>query len=400
MRRILFSMVALSVAASAGTLYWAKEYFDGLMNYDLYRGERYYGDSKDAEYEEFLDTTKDVLKAQTRQLVDGHSLRVFHAKQHGCLTGTLNILNDRPGDPERRTFNGIFDPAHSGKQSYQVLVRFSNGLGVIQHDKEPDVRGIALKLLGVYNHDTKQEQSVDFTMTNSPIPAGRDLREFAAFMSDVSRLGPTAGTSFFAATHYRAGRGLLRTTGILGYNVLSLAGLQFWGGHAYLLGPDQAMKLNLRPEEFGAQTEDQVKQWGDNYLRRDLAKRLKRPGVPLKYLLQVQLEKDPHSTPIEDNLTEWTEAASKSIPVAELVFDEQSIDPSLTPAKEALCNSVTFTPGHYVPEHRPLSNMGRGRIFAYKASQLGRFAHQEDVTLDQYNKAREEGRQALSRDEN
>ena len=33
--------------------------------------------------------------------------------------------------------------------TYRAYVRFSNGAGRVQHDKVPDVRGIAVKILGV-----------------------------------------------------------------------------------------------------------------------------------------------------------------------------------------------------------------------------------------------------------
>ena len=42
------------------------------------------------------------------------------------------------------------------------------------------------------------------------------------------------------------------------------------------------------------------------------------------------------------------------------------------------CSGLRFTPGHHIPEHRPLGNLGRGRIFTYEASQTGRHAAGEE----------------------
>jgi catalase len=87
-------------------------------------------------------------------------------------------------------------------------------------------------------------------------------------------------------------------------------------------------------------------------------------------VFSVQLEKDPQTTPIEDALVEWKESDSPSIPVAELVLDRE-IEPHV-------CEVARFTPGHCIAEHRPLGNMGRGRLFSYDASQRGRHAATEE----------------------
>lgn len=68
--------------------------------------------------------------------------RGFHAKQHTCLTGTLEL------DPRRdlRARHGVFAMPHT---AWPVWVRFSNGVGWSQADSELDARGMAMKLIGV-----------------------------------------------------------------------------------------------------------------------------------------------------------------------------------------------------------------------------------------------------------
>ena len=91
---------------------------------------------------------------------------------------------------------------------------------------------------------------------------------------------------------------------------------------------------------------------------------------PIKFVFSVQVEKDPHTTPIEDSLVEWKENDSPSIPVADLVLDRE--------IEADVCRDLRFTPGHSIPAHRPLGNLGRGRIFTYQASQNGRHAPSEE----------------------
>jgi len=360
---------------------------------ELYVNERYKFDDKDKEVDEFNRHAERVKLAQAT-LAKKHSLshpqRVFHAKPHGCLKGKLNLLENRP----ERVRRGIFGP--NGKASYNVLARFSNGVGFDQHDLKPDVRGIALKIFGVSDHPAGAEkQTIDFLMTNSPNPFGRDQEEFVQFMEANVEPGFLHGNLLgFLFHHSEVRKLLLKATLRI---VRSVATERYWSGHAYLLGPDQAMKFNVQPSEDAgiemkdedlkgiealesglSAIDDEMERWlhmvkeasvsklNPNYLKEDLLNRARKG--PIKFILSVQLEseEDPASTPIEDGLVEWEESVSPSIPVAELVLDRQD--------EFHDCDGLRFTPGHFISDHRPLGNIGRGRIFTYQASQEGRHA--------------------------
>jgi catalase len=103
-----------------------------------------------------------------------------------------------------------------------------------------------------------------------------------------------------------------------------------------------------------------------DYLQENLLHRLER--APLRYTLAVQLEKDPETTPIENTLVEWTEIDSPSIPVADLELDRKSLQ------SDNELELLRFSPAHCIAAHRPLGNLGRGRLFTYTASQDGRAA--------------------------
>lgn len=372
-------------------------------NDELYVHEHYKFGSKVKEVAEFNDHVRRVLQAQKALAAEhagGSPQRVFHAKSHACLAGKLSLLDERP----ESTRHGIF--GDKGKSAYNVLARFSSGVGFDQHDLKPDVRGLALKIFGVSDGSVAAEaqapRTVDFLMTNSTNPFGKDQEEFVQFMEANVHPG-LLGIHLisFLIQHTEVARLLMKAT----FKIIpSLLTQQYWSGHPYLLGLNQAMKFNVRPmensqikidHEFqeqasrveatvdlpGEKLEHQVKRWFDmrtsgdskvnaNYLSIELRNRLQRG--PIRFVFSVQLEKDPQTTPIEEGVVEWKENDSPSIPVAELVLDRE--------IEADVCRNLRFTPGHYIPDHRPLGNLGRGRIFTYEASQSGRNASVDEPT--------------------
>ena len=368
---------------------------------DLYRNEQYKFGTKKLEQEEFADHVKRVQAVQ-KQLAGEHFAgvpkRVFHAKAHASLVGTLTLRADRPLEVR----HGIF--ADNGIQRYNVLARLSNGNGEEAHDLKPDVRGLALKIFGVKNSADTQTppggRCVDWLMTNSTNPFGRDQQEFVEFME--ANAGGLLELGKFFVKHPEVFGLLVKATARV---VSSLATEQYWSGHPYLLGRDMAMKFNIAPDPAAdsspgiaddhaeasrlnslvhraihevEEIEERLKRWFDvhtpeasllhaDYLRRDLLHRL--GHGPVRYTLSVQLEKDPQRTPIENTLVEWKESESPSIPVADLEFVRESLQDA---------EPLRFNPASFSSDHRPLGNLARGRLFTYTASQDGRGAQKAE----------------------
>lgn len=362
--------------------------FDNLLNFPLSPGEAWKGGSKDSELAGFLANAQDVRRASARLYQDhadqNRSGRVFHEKSHGCLTGTLAIRSYRPEDPQHRTFQGLF----AAPASFPVIVRFSNGIGSVAHDADPDVRGMAVKIF------TGGATAVDLLMTNGTNPLGRDLQQFVDFMN--AQVQGNVTTVKFVADQVAA-QSDADELPYLRHFARSVLGQiegpdleRYWGGHAYTFGPALHMKFNAQPAGYSEQDRLKYDHRGEgvgltelplvfarllehrlgrspNYLREELKASAARG--PIHYVLNVQLEKDPKSTPIENALVEWKESDAPSIPVADLVLDQQDFD---RPERDQACARLRFTPAHYHPDHRPAGNMGRGRLFAYLASQAAR----------------------------
>jgi hypothetical protein len=236
---------------------------------------------------------------------DKISRRVFHAKSHGSLLGELRLRPNRPNAVR----HGLL--ADGAPETYRVLARFSSGRGTIEPDLRPDVRGLALKIFG----EKGAPATVDFPMTNSPVAFGSDHAEFVAFMESSMSL---ASQAVFFSGHPAVAARLLECALRL---TESVAALRYWTGHAYLLGPDQAMKMNLRPvlePGLGHPLKDAVHLiFDDNYYAHELAARAEQTEI--RFVLSVQLQKDldPDATPVENTLIEWKEEDSPSLAVAD-----------------------------------------------------------------------------------
>ena len=348
---------------------------DERPKFTLYRRERWKFGDPAAEEAEFLDHSKRVAKVQVYLAGKSGGLRrrVFHAKSHGCLLGQLKLSPKRPAT----TQHGIFGP--DAPEAYTVLARFSNGLGTIESDWKPDVCGVALKLFGTMPQ--QPHRSVDFLMTNSPAAFGADHAEFIEFM-EASKDGPLSlALLSFLPRHLRAAWSL-RTTLV---PRASLAELKYWSGHAYLLGADCAMKMNLRPQKEPRGLLHSLTSLipridkDPNFLSQELAERAALKGLRFTFSLQLESKTAPDSTSVEDALREWTERSSPSVPVGELEFPPQRV----TEAQKEYVERLPFNPWNYHPEHRPLGNLARGRLYSYAASREGRSA-QAAPTHDEF----------------
>lgn len=322
---------------------------DGRLALDT----EYFLGSEEEEKAQFEAFAARIREIQDRAAIDNRQpvQRGFHAKSHGCLTGKLQL------DPHRdpRTRFGVFADVDR-----RVVVRFSNGVGWKQGDRELDARGMAVKVLDVpgpkYQPDEATTQ--DFLMTNTPVPVGRNAVEFMEF-AKANVKGRTAGLLFLAGHASHVAAALSRTT-----PVDSMVTERYWSGSAYHLGAHQAVKLLTRPCDLHLVREPE--RTSDDYLREDLVAAAAKDGICMQ--MYVQFQTDAVRTPVEDTSRIWEETDAPIVPVARIVMPAQTIDPASTPA----CDQLSFTPWHSIPAHKPMGHINRARRFVYDASRVYR----------------------------
>jgi hypothetical protein len=286
--------------------------------------------------------------------------RALHAKANAGLSAELRVAADLP-DALRV---GIFDKPGT---TYRAYVRYSNGSGTRGHDKKDDVRGIAVKLLGVSGKKLipglEGATTQDFLLIRSPSTPTRTATEFVALVEAAEnpallplrlavKVGPVRAIQILAAAIPGLRAPLAPLAATTFFSALPIA----WGAHAG--------KLVLSPHESAPAV--LPKRGTPNGLGEELTARL--ATGPVTYDLCVQLFVDEATTPIEDPTVTWTNAASPPQKVAELVIDAQDPTSERGQKLTAFVETLSFDPWHAPVEFRPLGELMRARNAAYRLS--------------------------------
>ena len=295
----------------------------------------------------------------------GARSRALHAKGHAGLEAELAVLPDAP--PHARV--GIF----AAPGAFRAYVRFSNGAALRQSDRKADVRGVAIKVLGVGGKKIipgmEGARTQDFLLIQSPATPFRNADEFVGLVKAAQSpalLLPRAIGLFGIARTFQLLRGFVAGTS---RPVGSLATSRFysalpiqWGAHAahYMLAPHAAPAPGEKTApDLGA----------------ELGERLRQGAV--SYDLRAQFYVDPVRTPIEDASVEWLEEHSPFVTLARLTLPRQ--DPASERGRRLAerVEKLSFDPWHAPVEFKPLGNMMRARNPAYRLSTQERQAAPE-----------------------
>jgi len=241
---------------------------------------------EDGQFTALAERLRELQRRTTKKLGTG---RALHRKQHVGCEATFEVLADLPAEARQ----GMF--AKPGR--YKAYVRFSNGSGLMQPDRKGDVRGLAIKIVGVAGKKVipglEDAPTQDFLLIGSPAIPFQTPREFVTFV--VAAANPlTALPKLLVGVGPRrlfAVGGAIRRS--LGAPIPSLATMPFYSALPVRWG-DYAAKLRLVPKAIASGDPG-----GDaGYLGAELATRFS--AGDLVWDFAVQLYRDPQSTPIAE----------------------------------------------------------------------------------------------------
>ena len=315
------------------------------------------------EAERFTAYASDLHALQKKHAGGGKPARALHAKGHTGAHATLEIFGDLP----LHARHGVFAAAHT----FDARVRWSNGAGLRQSDKSADVRGMAVKLLGVPGKKALEGAAAttqDFLAIQSSATPFRTADEFIAFVK-------AAETPAWLPFKLIGSIGLVRTfqvlgrlAGTAGKPVASLAGTTYYSALPIRVGP-HAARFAFVPRQ--AKDAAVPSERGPDYLAEELRVRLK---AGIAYDLQLQFFESEARTPIEDSSVDWT---TPYVDVGRLTIPAQDPTSAEGKALAAEVEAMSFDPWHALVEHTPLGGMMRARKAAYFQSTKERGASAE-----------------------
>ena len=304
-----------------------------------------------------------------------NAYRPVHAKSHGLLVGTLNVLPDLP----EHLAQGLFaTPA-----SYPVVMRFSTNPGDLLADTVSSPRGLAVKVLNAEGetvanhtgHTTQDFVCVDADKFGAPDPAGF-LKQIKLFDKNLET--PENVKHAVSVT----ARAINATIGVVGLHSATLEGVGAPAVH--ILGESfttvspirygsYVAKVGFAPasESLRKLTSESVDLGEDYNALEELIKKFFRHETAV-WDVKVQLalapipgadEKDNKFT-IEDASKEWPKDDSPWQTVAQITVAPQD---TYSDARQLFVdNQLSFSPWHALAAHQPLGGIMRSRLKAYE----------------------------------
>lgn len=298
------------------------------------------------------------LQAQKKT---GPDLRQIHSKSHGLLWGEFIVEPNLPEDLRV----GLFKTP----QTYPVWIRFSSGgspekRGKFKSDHQPDVRGIAIKVINVEGQKVldDEEKTQDFILNNYPTFFTKDIQDYAdIFKAGSGQLSPERlqelGYAFALLqkiTSRKVGNPLL---------------IQYWSMAPFKFG-DRIVKLSVKSQQPEQAPETLPE--SENYLREAIVNHLTIEGQEAFFDFLIQFYVDDQKTPIEDHVQEWQEADSPFIKVATVRIPSQTFD---FEERKRLDEGTLFTPWHTLLEHEPVGSVNLSRKKLY--SELAKYRREQ-----------------------
>ncbi|MBE7159374.1 MAG: catalase family protein [Rhodospirillales bacterium] len=305
-----------------------------------------------------------------------HAYRPVHAKSHGLLVGTLEVLPDLPEPLAQGLFGEV--------RRYPVILRFSTNPGDLLADNVSSPRGLAIKVLDVDgpktpNHEGKTTQ--DFVCINANAFTAPDPKGFLEQIRNFDKnLDTPEGMKHVVSAAARATNAVLKAvhlpsatlegigasaTHILGESFSTVAPLRF-GRYVAKIGvaPGNAalQKLTGKSVDLSADY---------NALEELIRKFFRHETAVWDVRVQLALApKDPNAPqkewefPIEEADKEWPEDKSPWHTVAQITAPPQETysDRRQTFVDERL----SFSPWHALAAHQPLGGIMRSRLKAYE----------------------------------
>lgn len=306
---------------------------------------------------------------RTRYASGQRMMRDAHPKAHGCLKAVFKVNPDI----DSNLAQGVFS---KGNQ-FAAIIRYSNSSGdPTQPDIKGDGRGMAVKLLNVPGkkilEEASESKTQDFIMINHPVFFASEPKDYLNALKNADSSSILGKLSALNSLGIKGSRIALT---IQSKKIASPIQSPYFSEVPYQLGlGDKRQAARYRADPCPENGADPVPDNTDDkdYLRHSLINHFKTADAC--YTISAQLRQD-NSMSVEDSRDEWN---SPWVPVATLTMDRKAQNIAESPvtddARNTACDTLSFSPWHSLPEHKPLGAMNRLRKIIYE--HISKFRHQ------------------------
>lgn len=310
--------------------------------------------------QQYIEDLANRLKEKIiRENPSGIMRRDAHPKMHGLVKAEFCVEADLPAELKV----GLFKEA--GR--WPAWVRFSNQDPSRQADIKRDIRGMAVKVMGVAGKKLLENESdaptQDFLTISTPYFVTHDPKEFDELVIACGKGG--LSMIWFFLSHLRVTYNLLSSNRKFA-NPLQIT---YHSTTPYLFGEGRAVKYCVAPRLTIADSIPSNP--GPDYLREAMQKQLSQGEAVFDFMVQFQT--DARAMPIEDPGVKWDQKLSPFRKVATIRIPQQAFD---SQARREYGENLSFTPWHSLPEHRPLGGVNRARKMVYDF--ISRFRHEKN----------------------
>ncbi len=309
-------------------------------------------DDEKERFERYATVLADLQRAR------GGKSRALHAKQHAGVRAEVEVLADIPEHARVALF--------AEPKTFEGYVRFSNGSGARAKDDKPDVRGVALKILGVPGKKIipglEDETTQDILFINSDAIAFSTVDDFVFFAQ--ASVSP-ALLPFKLLGRFGFGTFALLKKALAATKKIDSLATQTYFSQPTRLG-DYAVRMSIAPKQTDAAVTT------NGVLGEEIAARLAKGSIAWDLRAQYFVSED--LTPIEDPSRSWD---APFVTLARLTIPKQDIASDEGKKVGELVETLSFDPWHALVEMRPLGAVMRARNPAYRESTKERKAAAE-----------------------
>ncbi len=289
-------------------------------------------------------------------------LRGQHYKQHGVVRAQFQVLDDIPNELKV----GLF----ARPATYPAYIRFSNGSQF--DDRQPDIHGMAIKLMGVEGKKILETESAarthDFVLADHPVFFIRDTEEYVRFMKNFVETVPKGKRPFrfilwLLFHHPWDLLVLLRFRQQIQDSPLAT---QYWSQvpYAFGLGGPTICRYSVTPYAKYLIRPIPSESRDSEYLKRAMVDHLTKARQPVAFDFNVQLHADAVPEVVDNPTVIWNDPVQRA---AIITIPPQEFD---TPELTKFGENLSYTPWHALPEHRPVGQINQIRKAVYLASSI------------------------------